>query len=304
MTTDGKQSLVSIGIPTYNRPELLARAIASARNQTYPNLEIIVSDNASPDPRVEAVCREAVAADPRIQYFRQPKNIGALPNFEFTLLQASGDYFTWFADDDGRAPAFVEKLAARFLNSERPTALVSFETQYKTPTSPYAFFEQGRQFYDDTDEVGGDALERVRAVMGCAPDNFIYGLFRRECLFHNEKPATRWLGPTMNEHPLFALVAFKGDVVCLPEVGFWKQAARGVCDNAKWEHCGGFHPRGPRINVLGMAKYHWGVFQEVCAAYEALDLPDGQFRLLRQNARERLLMHAVYSTIGWKPKTE
>ncbi|MEL6166686.1 MAG: glycosyltransferase, partial [Cyanobacteria bacterium J06628_3] len=44
-----KQPLVSIIIPTYNRPEYLNLALASAVQQTYQNIEIIVSDNCSPE---------------------------------------------------------------------------------------------------------------------------------------------------------------------------------------------------------------------------------------------------------------
>jgi len=49
--------LVSIGIPTYNRPNELKIAIESIVNQKYNNLEIIVSDNCSSDPAVEKLCK-------------------------------------------------------------------------------------------------------------------------------------------------------------------------------------------------------------------------------------------------------
>jgi len=39
------QPLVTVGVPTYNRPKGLKRALNSLVNQTYQNLEIIVSDN-------------------------------------------------------------------------------------------------------------------------------------------------------------------------------------------------------------------------------------------------------------------
>ena len=48
--------MVSIGIPTYNRERLIGRAIESALSQDYPNIEIVVSDNASTDATAE-VCR-------------------------------------------------------------------------------------------------------------------------------------------------------------------------------------------------------------------------------------------------------
>lgn len=90
--------LVSIGIPTYNRAaSYLRHALGSAVNQTYKNIEIIVSDNCSPD-NTESFVREV--NDPRIRYFRQKENIGPLKNRAFCLEQARGEYFVVLMDDD------------------------------------------------------------------------------------------------------------------------------------------------------------------------------------------------------------
>jgi glycosyltransferase involved in cell wall biosynthesis len=71
------QPLVSVGIPTYNRPAGLHRTLECITQQTYPNLEIIVSDNCSPDVEIGKVVQSFIEVDHRIKYFRQPKNIGA-----------------------------------------------------------------------------------------------------------------------------------------------------------------------------------------------------------------------------------
>jgi glycosyltransferase involved in cell wall biosynthesis len=100
--------LVSVGIPTYNRPAGLRRTLEQITAQTYPHLEIIVSDNCSPDPEVAQVAQTFADQDKRIRYVRQPENFGAVNNFKFVLAQASGDYFMWAADDDERTPLFVQ----------------------------------------------------------------------------------------------------------------------------------------------------------------------------------------------------
>jgi glycosyltransferase involved in cell wall biosynthesis len=107
-----RRPLVSVGIPTFNRPEGLRRTLGLICGQTYPNLEILISDNASPGPETEEVVREFAAADERIAYFRQPTNIGAIANFRFVLAKASGDYFMWAADDDEWDAKFVESCLA------------------------------------------------------------------------------------------------------------------------------------------------------------------------------------------------
>ena len=98
--------LVTIGIPTYNRADrFLRQALESAIGQTYPNLEIIVSDNCSSD-NTEAVVKDY--DDPRIKYIKHSKNIGPLGNSNFCLNQAKGEYFLQLHDDDVIDPDFIE----------------------------------------------------------------------------------------------------------------------------------------------------------------------------------------------------
>ncbi|NES25900.1 MAG: glycosyltransferase family 2 protein, partial [Symploca sp. SIO3E6] len=100
------QPLVSIGIPTYNRPQGLRRALESIVKQTYQNLEIIVSDNCSSETETETetemIVQEFMAKDGRIQYFRQEENIGLFYNKKFLFEASHGEYFTWLCDDDER----------------------------------------------------------------------------------------------------------------------------------------------------------------------------------------------------------
>jgi glycosyltransferase involved in cell wall biosynthesis len=95
---DPANPLVSIGIPTYNRANsYLTQALQSAVNQTYKNIEIIVSDNCSSDD-TESVVKDF--NDPRIRYYRQKENIGSVPNCNFCLEQSQGKYFLVLYDDD------------------------------------------------------------------------------------------------------------------------------------------------------------------------------------------------------------
>ncbi len=107
-----KAPLVSVGIPTFNRPEGLRRTLGFICGQTYSNIEVIVSDNASPGTETEAAVREFSELDTRIRYFRQPSNIGPTENFRFVLESASGEYFMWAADDDEWDASFIETCLA------------------------------------------------------------------------------------------------------------------------------------------------------------------------------------------------
>ncbi|HAF00054.1 MAG TPA: hypothetical protein DCO68_05545 [Methylophilaceae bacterium] len=119
-----KNPLISVGIPTYSRPNSLRRVLLEITRQTYTNLEIIVSDNASPNADTEDVVREIMRNDHRVKYFKQLKNNGPVFNFQFVLEQASGEYFMWAADDDWHDKSFIEVLYQKLLADE--SAVVSF----------------------------------------------------------------------------------------------------------------------------------------------------------------------------------
>jgi glycosyltransferase involved in cell wall biosynthesis len=73
--------VVSVGLPTYNRPQWLKGALRSVMDQTYRELEVIVSDNGTPGEEVGRLVEEMMSQDKRIRYRKQPRNIGAIGNF-------------------------------------------------------------------------------------------------------------------------------------------------------------------------------------------------------------------------------
>jgi len=90
---------VSILVPTHNRAPLLRQALESALAQDYENLEVVVSDNASTDGTVSL--RERYASDPRVQWRRNPADIGVSANWRKLLYEfASGEYAKILCDDD------------------------------------------------------------------------------------------------------------------------------------------------------------------------------------------------------------
>jgi glycosyltransferase involved in cell wall biosynthesis len=98
--------LVSIGVPTYNRASQLQRAIESILAQDYPELELVISDNASAD-ETQRVCEDFSARDLRVRYFRQAHNRGPHDNFVEVLKQAKGEFFMWLGDDDWLDQSYI-----------------------------------------------------------------------------------------------------------------------------------------------------------------------------------------------------
>ena len=90
---------VTVCMATYNRCELLKRAIHSVLAQTYDNFELIISDNASTDG-TEEYCRSMVESDSRIRYIRNAENIGYLDNFFQLYNMIETDMYILVNDDD------------------------------------------------------------------------------------------------------------------------------------------------------------------------------------------------------------
>lgn len=92
--------LISVLIPTFNRADMLNKCIESVLRQTYKNIEIIVSDNASSD-NTEILMQKLLIKDVRIQYHRNKENIGLMANFSKLVHNlAKGDFAIFLSDDD------------------------------------------------------------------------------------------------------------------------------------------------------------------------------------------------------------
>jgi len=91
-----EKDLVSILVPTYNRPALLERAIKSLLEQSYKKLEIVVVNDAGRD--VQDVVNSF--KDLRIKYFQNSENKGLAGTRNVALKNCKGDYICLLDDDD------------------------------------------------------------------------------------------------------------------------------------------------------------------------------------------------------------
>lgn len=179
-----KNPLISVGIPTYSRPDSLRRVLLEITRQTYTNLEVIVSDNASPNAETGDVVREIMRNDPRVKYFKQLENNGPVFNFQFVLEQASGEYFMWAADDDWHDSSFIEVLYQKLLADE--SAVVSF-CDFDSRDEHGMLISGYPNFYDTLKSMRQPS-KFVRQVQffllreGSAKPHPIYGLIRRNVL--------------------------------------------------------------------------------------------------------------------------
>lgn len=103
--------LLTIAIPTYNRAwclrELLPVLAEELRDE--PRVELIISDNASPD-ETPSVVQDFVARGLRVRYIRNDQNVGPDANFLQCFEQASGKYVWLFSDDDQIVPGGLARI--------------------------------------------------------------------------------------------------------------------------------------------------------------------------------------------------
>lgn len=103
------QPLVSILIPTYNGEQFLSKAIQSALDQTYSNLEIIISDDGSTDRTVKIA--ESFKDNCSVPYrIITHSNYGLVKNLNFSIQQAQGKYIKFIFQDDWLEPNCIEYM--------------------------------------------------------------------------------------------------------------------------------------------------------------------------------------------------
>ncbi len=188
------QSLVTVGIRSYNRPKTLQKVLHDTCNQTYNNLEIIIADNASPDPDVNALCMDAARKDSRVQYYRHSENKGGAYNVDFIQKIATGKYICLVADDDEYDERFIEECVGMLEFSGAGvvfTGMVNIDDDGNT-IRRYPYLRRYGLVSDFlvADEINGKA-------------NLVCGVFRREAF--DEMHVLYPLGPGVFNDVVFVL---------------------------------------------------------------------------------------------------
>jgi len=164
---------VSICIPAYNQGRYLGEALASALHQNYSDYEILVLDNASTD-----TTREVVKSfkDPRLSYYRNPRTVGVIRNYNLCLKKARGRYIKFLHADDVLKPDALGELA-RVLDEHPKVGLVHCWSEFINEQSQV----QGLSAYPDRDRLWPG---QEMAVESLSAYNFIGGpslvMFRSE----------------------------------------------------------------------------------------------------------------------------
>lgn len=210
--------LVSVGMPVYNGEEQLAAAVESVLAQDYPNLEVVLVDNASTDG-TEAVCRRFAETDPRVRYLRNESNIGFLPNFRRALDESRGRYFTWLAHDDYLTePSYLSTVVAHM---EANPGTVCCHTAFDLIDNELKGSVERMSFPELAPESSPAQARRelFRWPHGWL-DSVIYGVFRRSEIARIRFPEWTYRGrPHIFcwEMDVLTALSGRGRIVALPQ---------------------------------------------------------------------------------------
>lgn len=167
------EKVLSICIPTYNRKSYLERSINALLHQLRDDIEVLISNNCSPDDTDE-YCK---TLDSRITYHKQSENIGPDGNFLWLMDNAKGKYIILLSDDDYLEDGAVNRLI-NFLNGkEIGLGIINSRCQMKDGRITDLLYGIGEDIEFSEEEIT-DFLERVGVQL-----TFISGLvFNRELL--------------------------------------------------------------------------------------------------------------------------
>lgn len=110
-------------MPAWNAESFIDPVLESLAAQTYPNLQILISDDASTD-RTAEICEEFEAHHANFRLVRQPRNLGWIRNVNALFCKAEGEYFFFAFHDDLLRPSYVERLVDAL--DSNPRAVLAF----------------------------------------------------------------------------------------------------------------------------------------------------------------------------------
>lgn len=178
MNSAERYPLISILIPNFNYVKYVAAAVDSALAQTYPNVEVVVSDNCSTDGAWELL-NERYGDDPRVRLYQNERNIGMARNFDRLLELARGRYVMCLSSDDFLFPPHLSGLEEGFARD--PDLDVVYCNAYfaHEDGTVYSTRRMAGQFPVDFTDARDELVEEFTTV---CPVCFPCALFKREVL--------------------------------------------------------------------------------------------------------------------------
>lgn len=121
--------LVSVVLPTYDRPESLKEAFRSVKKQTYPRIELVVVDDCSPVPAAESIDEVGTDGISTVRCVRHDDNQGANAARNTGIRRSTGELVAFLDDDDRWMPEKVTRQVRRFEDGPADLGVVTVGTR-------------------------------------------------------------------------------------------------------------------------------------------------------------------------------
>jgi len=206
-------------MPAWNAESFIAPVLDSWAKQTYPNLQVLISDDASTD-RTAEICADFAARHANFELLRQPRRLGWVGNTNALLRQAGGAYFLFAAHDDSPMATYVERLLD--LLESNPQAVLSFsDLQWRLSTDSSA--SPNLYVYRDLEGVSNRLERGLRAARraGIPPSYLVTvayrGLFRASAARQVGGLHRHMAGEYGADWPWLLHLSLLGEFVRIPE---------------------------------------------------------------------------------------
>ena len=169
--------LISIVLPVYNEIEYIQATLQHIQIQSYKNIEIVISDNASDDGTFEFL-QQAAREDSQIKLTRQDANLGPIANSRNVFSRITGNYFILASGHDLWQEDLLEQLLQGLERS--PESVLAYPNFERIDMEGNAIPWHRELDHQDTSEVN-DPVRRFNLYLWCGQWP-IYGLIRTESL--------------------------------------------------------------------------------------------------------------------------
>jgi GT2 family glycosyltransferase len=125
--SDPTQPLVTMLLICFNQENSIDAALDGALAQDYPNLEIVISDDASPDNTYPRICARLkdYTGPHTIKVLRNSRNLGIGGNLDQAVRQSQGELIFIAAGDDVSLPQRVSTVVTHWLSKSRQPDLIA-----------------------------------------------------------------------------------------------------------------------------------------------------------------------------------
>ncbi len=152
---------ITIGLITYNRPELLKRALHSLLKQSFKDILIYIGNDYTQSKITYKSLN--IKKTKKVKIFNYKKNKGERNNMNFLLKKAKTEWFTWLADDDFFHEKFIEHLFYQMQIYKKSNPVACF-SNYSRLKLDKAIKKKIFSIYDKEEFLNGFSQKKIRLI--------------------------------------------------------------------------------------------------------------------------------------------